>query len=659
MLFVNPEEYLAYANFEKEYISGNWHEMQKNLLEILNRDDLDKISKIRTRIYLGAVGYLIGINELNEESSLNSIRHLNKAIEECEKINNLPLMFYAYFWRISNYHSTQNHIEVRKDFENISGIYDQIKLDKNLYTEKMEMYFTLLQSLDETFKAILGNSTTKGYLDKSIELSLKALKMAEKLDDFTIKGTTLNNMVLFLYRMGDLEGAFKYICEMEDLSKTVGNKYFDVIVYNYMISYYTAKGDKNKIYEYFLKRTETYNELAVESLIALNSSNMGDFYLQQNKFDESLEYFNKAIRYFKENGNDKQVAKVAQSIGAVYRSKGELVKALQYLEASYEYLSDKKPEYWWNVLTEIASVYLLIGELDKALEVQEERLNFHKQAEYKPFIAQALQDIGEILWQKGKRTQALEKTLESLELFRKTESHVWIGDVLAKIIFYLTELNEVEQAKNYFKQLEEVNSKIEDKNIYHKCKFSEALIISKSLVERDRIRAEILLEDLLKEELKYSFHIAVILLYTELLITNLQSSGDEKMLLKLHKYSSRLFSLASANKSYILTVEALLLQSKLALVDLELKRAEELKEQALKISDENKLDRLKIMIVQEQETFLSELGAAKQFDVNSPLKSRMDSIDFSKRINGVKKASITQDQVVSSEVSTKLFSIKI
>ncbi|GAH55865.1 unnamed protein product, partial [marine sediment metagenome] len=141
--------------------------------------------------------------------------------------------------------------------------------------------------------------------------------------------------------MGDLEGAFKYICEMEDLSKTVGNKYFDVIVYNYMISYYTAKGDKNKIYEYFLKRTETYNELAVESLIALNSSNMGDFYLQQNKFDESLEYFNKAIRYFKENGNDKQVAKVAQSIGAVYRSKGELVKALQYLEASYEYLSDK------------------------------------------------------------------------------------------------------------------------------------------------------------------------------------------------------------------------------------------------------------------------------------------------------------------------------
>jgi len=72
----------------------------------------------------------------------------------------------------------------------------------------------------------------------------------------------------------------------------------------------------------------------------------------------------------------------------------------------------------------------------------------------------------------------------------------------------------------------------------------------------------------------------------------------------------------------------------------------------LKIAEENGSDRLKKLIFEEQEEFKSESGTLQKLDTVSPLTVRMESIDFSKKINGVKKAGITQEQVITKEIST-------
>ena len=105
-----------------------------------------------------------------------------------------------------------------------------------------------------------------------------------------------------------------------------------------------------------------------------------------------------------------------------------------------------------------------------------------------------------------------------------------------------------------------------------------------------------------------------------------------------------MYSLATKNNSYLLTVETLLLQSKLALVELDIKKAQQLLEQANKIADDKSLERLKTIIAQEKESFHNEKEILQKFDKKDPLDKKIEVINFEKRINSLKKVSTTLKQ---------------
>jgi tetratricopeptide (TPR) repeat protein len=644
---------------EQEVIKGNtrvnyYSKIKKAMLEIIDSQDSSQEERIRTMLLLGRV------EEQNNQTE-SALSYFNQAVEESSKIQNLSLLFQAYHRRTFFHRHNYNHEEMLEDMDKTTNVYESLKLEKNKDFRKEELYYRELAAQVEFVKAFLGQQVSDKYFETVLPLIFELFELAEELNDPEQKTKLLNHLTYFHLRMGNYEGSLKYAQKMVDHANKIGNKYRVIRGYYYFISYYAAKGNSEKKLEYYHKIFEISKSLGDKDLIAEHDGNMGYHYFSEYKYDLAIEHLEKYHNNFKaaEGNFDFEVAECSRVLGMVHRAMGNLDKALDFLLPAYTFFTEKKPENWWYILPALASVYLLKGELDKALELQEEQLELQTKMEFIPLIALTLRSIGEILWQKGLKKEALEKAIEGWKITQKTDNKVVAFNFLVSIIYYLTELNEVSKAEEYFEQIKVIISDIDYKGAKYLIRYVEALILRKSNNTKDRHKAEFIFEDLLKEELNYSFHIYLILAYTELLITNIQTSGDQASLIKLLKFSSHLFSLATANKSHILTVEALLLQSKLALLELDTKRAQQLKEQALKIAEENNLDRLKNLIIEEQKEFDQETDRLHKLDKNSSLTLRIEKIDFSKRINGVKKAAVTQEQVVTQETSSKLFSIKI
>jgi hypothetical protein len=249
-----------------------------------------------------------------------------------------------------------------------------------------------------------------------------------------------------------------------------------------------------------------------------------------------------------------------------------------------------------------------------------------------------------IYWQKGEQERAILEAKKSLKLFVKIENYLWIGNVLSELIFFTAERFDIEAANDYLKRLEQIVDNTKDRVLKQRFNFSEAIILSKSEKERDRMKGTVLFENLLREELDYAFHVQILLSLSELLIIDLGKTGDKEILTKLQKYILELYSLATKNNSYLLIVETLLLQSKLALVELDIKKAQQLLEQANKIADDKGLKRLITIIAQEKESFNNVKEKLQKFDKEDPLDKKIEVINFEKRINSIKKVSTTLKQ---------------
>ena len=647
------------SSLELEIIKGNtrvdyYPIIKNNLLGILESQESSEEEKIRSMLLLGRV-------EENNNKPESALSYFSKAVEESTKIKNLVLIFYSYYRRTFHHRYVSNHQEMLEDFEKTKEIYETIKLEKKEDFIKEKLYYEELAAQVEYVNAFIGKEIPENFFKTVFPKIKEWLEIAKELNDPEMIQKLLNHAAYLNHGAGNDGEFFKYAKKMVEHANKIGNNYWLIWGYSYISGYYERKGDNEKKFEYYLKISEIYKNLEDKDGIADHDYRMGLHYLNEYKYNLALKHLESVYNYYKsaEGDHKKAIVNCSMSLGMVHRAMGNLDTAIEYLVSAYDYFNEKKPENWWYILPPLSSVYLLKGELDRALELQEEQLALQKKMEYIPQIASALIDIGEILWQKGLRKEALEKTIEGLNISNQTDIKISTFRYLVSIIYYLTELDETDKAKDYLKQLESIVSEIDDKEVKYKSKYAEALVLRKSSDEKEKLRAEILLEDLLKDDLNYNFHISVILAYTELLITNLQTSGEEKILLKLHKFSSHLFSLATTNKSYTLTVEALLLQSKLALVDLDTKRAKQLIDQSLEIAEEKGLAGLKEKIAEEQKVFAEETGKMQNLKSDSPLSIRVEAIDFKKTMNGVKKAGVTQKQVETAEVSKKLFTIQI
>ncbi|MCE7749027.1 MAG: tetratricopeptide repeat protein, partial [Candidatus Heimdallarchaeota archaeon] len=287
-----------------------------------------------------------------------------------------------------------------------------------------------------------------------------------------------------------------------------------------------------------------------------------------------------------------------------------------------------------------AVVHREIGELDVALKIHEERLEYYERRGFKNLVWNALWNIASIYQAKGLFNKAHEHFKEALQIHDDLGNKSRGVFTLYSLVLLGVEFDKIELAKEYYVELERRSEDVEYKITKNQVLQAEAAILARSLVARDRIRAEVIYEQLLNEQLDYAIYLGIIFHLCELLLSELKASSDERILAKLQKYVDKMIELSTKNYFTLLIVESLWFKAQLSLLNLDFEKTRELLTQALNIAEEKGLNRLSLKIMKAKEQLVQQLVDLEDLEKESPtISKRMDTIKIE---NGFKEITSSQ-----------------
>ncbi len=379
--------------------------------------------------------------------------------------------------------------------------------------------------------------------------------------------------------------------------------------------------------EHYRQSLTLYEEIGSTQDVAAVLNVIGIVFNQKGDFDHALEYYQRSLVLKEGIGNELDVAKALNNIGTVYYDQGDLDAALEHYQRSLalrEELGNKQDIA--HSFNNIGEVYFRRGNLDDALEYFQRSLMLLEEIGNKHGISHLLKNIGEVYFRRNSPNRALEYYDQSLALRVELGNKREMSETLFHMISAALGSNLLDEARQHLKRLQQINNQEDIKIIGQRYRVAEALVLKMSIRSRDRARAELLLNQVVEEEIvAHELTVIALLGLCDLLLVDLQISGDTEILESLHEFLNRLLQIVADQNSFWLMAEAHVLHSKLALLDLEVMEARRLLTEAQRIADERGLGQLAIKISNEHDDLLKQSKMWKNLKESSvSLKERME-----------------------------------
>ncbi|NHK31726.1 MAG: tetratricopeptide repeat protein [Asgard group archaeon] len=554
-------------------------------------------------------------NLLFEQGVFNKSQELTEeSLKSSQKLKNQSLVIQSLLLKI------RNNLQLKK-FEECNSLIDQVEqIQKELVQTEKDKFISIQQ------EAILLNfkgevSQNKGDLDLAIEYAKSSSKIFEKLNHEYGRAEVFINIAKIYSTKGELDQALEFFQKSLDIWERIDNKRNFAKNLMNVGNIHTDKGELDIALEYFQKSYEICKQINEKQTLANSLGSIGINHAMKGELDKALEYFQQSLEIC-EQIKDKQIlAKNLGSVGIIHHSKGELNKALEYYQQSLE--MNKEIGNIDGVvifLGNIGEIYRLKGELDEALSYYQESLQVYENIGGKSIpMALALVNSGLVYQQKGDSKIALEYFGKGLEIFTDSGNPRRMAEVHFFQISLLIDLNQIEEAKESLKQLQKINEQEENKLVAQMARVSEALLLKTNKRAKNRAKAEELLSKVLEEEvINYEVFLVALINLSELFLIELQLTGDEEALAELKLLMSKQLALAKEQNSYSLLVETYFLQAQLALVELEIKKAQKLLNQSQLIAEEKGLKRLAMKISSDYDYYFEEKEMWEEFTDKKP-----------------------------------------
>lgn len=647
---------------EQLTIIGKYHEAIKRTDNIIELKELCENEQVRALILQSKSFSMLGRFELREEYYQKSLELSELAFSIGKETDDIISLFEAKIWNLWTF-SIQLDFkpkEILGKIEELKGFNDEIKSKEISIPKNIEFLFLFILSIEPKLKI----HTIKNHIwdyKETLELLDRSLNLA------TETGNKENIMLVYWYKaltyrdISEYDDALKLYEGALKIAEEYRNEYFSSFFLMLIGLIYWMKGEYNQLLEYITRNLDIQQKL--ENIRGTGNSyhRIGLYYGETGEWKKALEYFQKGYDILSEKGKRESYNDMLNNIGVSHYMMGEYDEALRIYRIAYE--TNKKhgnTDGAYFVLGNISMIYTQRGNLDKALELNEEILIQYEKSGYKEGIAVQLHRFAIIYYHKGMFNKAIEYYEKVVEYYQEMGNKSKIAEILVSLILITSEQNKSELAKKHHKKLEEITEEIEYKNIKRFTLLTEAIILKNSTVSRDKVRAEVILDQLLQEDLDSNFHIRVLFHLCDLLLSELKETSDEKILTKLQKYVSKLIEIGTSNNVSYLIVEILWFKSQLSLLDLNIEKARELLNQALQIAEEKGFNYLALKITKSREQLIKQQVELEEIGTESHLISKR--MEILKVKNGFKK--IKNDErfalnVEKLERTDKLLSIKI
>ncbi|MFX1515429.1 MAG: tetratricopeptide repeat protein [Promethearchaeota archaeon] len=447
---------------------------------------------------------------------------------------------------------------------------------------------------DEQIECLYYKSRSLGFLgqlEDALQVATAARANAVSLDDKTPILVSLIAQLYALWKLGRLDDTSEFIKEGKSILKGL-----------------TAKE----------RQTMTW--------VALFENVQGNIWYEKGEFDKTLEYWNRSLAIREEIGNFQDIAGSLNNIGLIYRTKGDLDKALEYYKRGLAFYDEiGNPFYIALALNNIGDAYRAKGELDEALEYLQRSLALKEGIGNLQDIATTLDNLGIIYRAKGELDKALNCFQRSLTLEEKIGNDIWTSYTLVYLILLALDQQDQTRAQTYLRQLQHIHTHTPNKKIYLRSRLAEALVLKQSKRMRDKVQAQVLLNQIVNEEaVWFEWTALAIINYCDLLLFEVKSFGDPEVWAEAKTLIQEFSTKAQDQQMFPEIIEALLLRAKFAIIEGELQQALKYYDQAKLTATEKNLDLLTQKIAGERRTFEFEFDKWQELiQRNTSLQERL------------------------------------
>jgi tetratricopeptide (TPR) repeat protein len=648
-------------DIDKLVLTGHYHEALEALEKLLKRKEITKEEEIEAKLLqtqsLGLLGFY---NQLDREHLERGLKIAEETVVDSKKLDNPSLLVFSLFGKL---YSQQILVMRKEEIDTIKELeetYEKRITDNTPHYEKIKSIMIVAKVMKQLVKIWEGEESDPIDLEKMVEALNESLNISKKIEDKDNIWNRYYNLGGVHNIWGKPEKVLHYRTKQLEVAKEIGNKYYIMDSYRLVADAFKMNEKLNESSENFQKAIEIAKELENETWVANLEDNLAWNYFSVGEMERALFYFEKNLEYYRKINVELSIGGGLYNCGYVYKEMGRLKKALDCLTQAHEILERTGVEYDGGILGPISDIYMQQGKLDEALKIKEDRLKLAERQNFRDRMANQSSEISNIYWQKGLQEKALELAQRSLQIYEEIGNRIWISFILQQLIYYTTELNQKVLAQQYLDQFKLINTEVKNKPLNQRYRFSEAFFLKESDDPKERMRAEVLFESLLEEEIPYKMQNDILLNICDLLLKDLKVSENEENIQKIENYVIQMHDLAKKNNAYPLLAESLILQSQLALLDLDVDKAKKLLSQSLKIAEERELGRLEVKILQEKEKLAKQAIELKALeDTPVSLSKKIEIVKLDETFSDFKKERLADVQFQEADSSRKLFSIQI
>ncbi|MHA1986400.1 MAG: tetratricopeptide repeat protein [Promethearchaeota archaeon] len=369
--------------------------------------------------------------------------------------------------------------------------------------------------------------------------------------------------------------------------------------------------------------------------------------------DLAIKHYNLCLNLAESHGNETLInASLLRMAWNLLTIKGEHDIALDYIEKALALATETTDTIFitW-ALNMKGTLYNTIGDISRSIPLYKQSLAMAKELNHQPFISSSLNNMADAYRMNGELDQALECSKQCVEIILKIDTPRPIANPLDFLIQILIEKGDHEQAQHYFTKLEQINSQLEDKSINQIYLYNKALLLKESSRISNRGKAEEVLKQILKDRIDFlEIEIRILLTLCDLLISELQMTGDLEVLEEVESYIARLLEIAENSNSFWVWGEAYLLQAKLALISLNFEEARRLMTKGQKLAQKYSLNLLATKISNEHDGLLKQLGIWENLkNSKAPLNERIKLAGLNKQVENMIKRRVIDVSELSNE----------
>lgn len=363
---------------------------------------------------------------------------------------------------------------------------------------------------------------------------------------------------------------------------------------------------------------------------------LGRHHYKLRNLPESIYSCEAAREIYTKIGNKADLAIVYSYLGLIDTMQGHLDKGILNQLNSIELLNEI--EYIARLGTgynNLGEIYRIKGDLDTALAFYNKAYHLYKNENRKLALAAPLSNIGLIHFMKGEYNQAMQHFQKALLIDRINENSYEISDSLFNLVRVFIEMERYSEARKYQLELEKVNENADSKLVDLRNKIAMALVLKTSKRTISKAKAQEILTEISKDEihdfeLSYLANLALI----ELLLNELKDTGEEEIIEEIRYYIEIMEDQAVEKSAFSIQAESYLLHSQLALIQLEISKAEQYINRAYNISKSHGITKIEMKASDLQDELLNTISTwEKLIEEDASLSDRIKEANIEELLN--------------------------